>query len=328
MTQTLFRDALLKGDTQSIYATIQGIGESPQNVVPCLSDLFDVAVSIEWNSQPSDHPIIVLNSIKNLISDVKETPSLPLIEFAIECVQNRSYRKNDHAILDGIQIDQSVFVSDVQDALIEGNPNIVQPTAHLYLASDRSQSILEVIAEILLRDYKTFGLLTFHLMRAFAFQEKKESLWSFILTLIYQSKSRSFNHPAPDQNGDVTDKIAIIIHQNDTGNINRYSTMLRFWNSEYVRVNQIKNEILEELNSLQYESLTEMSKSSNHWICEGPNYWSNQFIVSAEKVIQSNSQLEEKMKKIVALESLRTIGKICDKHLLPYLGDKIEKVTS
>ena len=56
--------------------------------------------------------------------------------------------------------------------------------------------------------------------------------------------------------------------------------MERLWNSEYVRINQYKNEILKSLDSLSMIEMKVEKSNPDHWVCKGQNEWGKQFIMS------------------------------------------------
>ncbi|MBT3590090.1 MAG: hypothetical protein HOK52_03370 [Candidatus Marinimicrobia bacterium] len=331
MIHSPLRAALENGDARTIQSTIQNVNRSPKDVINILCDIFDTAVLSHWELESSSHPIITVNSVKNIISDNKVNPSIPLLLFASECVQNLSYRIHDVEILSSIQkdgLEKSIFISDLQNDLEVGSDRIVSSVAKVFLASDRSSSVLEVIAEVLYRDFNTFSLFTFHLMRAFAFQERKDILWSYILSLINQTKNITFSEPAPKNDQSIDRWKKTIINHHDESLLKNYSIMERLWNSEYVRINQYKNEILKSLDSLSMIEMKVEKSNPDHWVCKGQNEWGKQFIMSAEKIINKNISLEDKKEKIVYLESLRSLAKNCDDSILPNIGEHIEKVLS
>ena len=329
MIHSPFRAALENGNARTIQSTIHHINKSPKDVINILCDIFDTAVSTHWELASSSHPIIAVNCVKNIISDNKENPSIPLLLFASECVQNLSYRTQDIDILTKIQksgLEKSIFISDLQNGLAEGSEFIESSVAKVFLASDRSPSVLEVIAEVLFRDFNTFGLFTFHLLRSFAFQERKDILWSYILSLIYQTKNITFPDQSPNYGISFDEWDKKIICQQDESLIKNYSIMNRLWNSEYVRINQYKNEILKSLNSISIEKMDVEKRYPDHWVCKGQNGWGLHFISSAENVIKKNISIEDKKERIVYLESLRSLAKSCNDSLLPVIGGHIEKV--
>lgn len=331
MTQPSLRIALKNQDTRAITSHLKQVEKSPQKAIPFLTDLFDVAMSVQWNQAPSKHPIVVLNSIKNIISDNKTNPSIPLLSFGAECLKNHPiYDKNEDPLtqLQKDGLGKTIFISDLQDEISQGSENAIHTAAKVFLASDRSPSLLEVVAEVLFRDFETFGLFAFHLMRAFAFQERKDVLWDFVSTMVDQAKGKSFPSQSSHIEMELTDAKESYIRKADDSFMIEYSIMDRVWNSDYVRVNQYQLDISSRLKSVHIGSQSQIRRNSSHWICHENRNWGTRFIESAETIISQNISNEEKETKLILLESLRAIAKGCNSSFLPYIGTRIEMAIS
>jgi len=94
MIHSPLRAALENGDARTIQSTIQNVNRSPKDVINILCDIFDTAVSSHWELESSSHPIITVNSVKNIISDNKVNPSIPLLLFDFES----KFKKGDNII--------------------------------------------------------------------------------------------------------------------------------------------------------------------------------------------------------------------------------------
>ena len=78
----------------------------------------------EYVGHPFEHPIIYLNSIKNIIGDDKKTPSKILLDSLDKVSNSIPKREDDQKILNKVSkegIGFTVFISDLEDACQAGN---------------------------------------------------------------------------------------------------------------------------------------------------------------------------------------------------------------
>ena len=117
----------------------------------------------EYVGHPSEHPIIYLNSIKNIIGDDKKTPSKILLDSLDKVSNSIPKREDDQKILNKVSkegIGLTVFISDLEDACQVGNYKKMQyEAARLQSVSENGLSGLEVLIELGLQDLDYFGLI-------------------------------------------------------------------------------------------------------------------------------------------------------------------------
>ena len=86
--------------------------------------------------------------MKNIIGDVRSTPSKQILDFLNHHTQNFKQRRNDNIYLENIskeEIGLTVFISDLEDACQNGDfDNTQKHLARIYLASDGSPVILQL----------------------------------------------------------------------------------------------------------------------------------------------------------------------------------------
>ena len=78
-----------------------------------IKSFFDLSVSAKFDGVSSEHPIIVLNSIKNIIGDNRKNPSKLLLDFAEEKANQYPLRDDDKEILQVVAkegVGNSVFI--------------------------------------------------------------------------------------------------------------------------------------------------------------------------------------------------------------------------
>ena len=324
MTQSNFRDILIEGDSQSIRAHVDS---SENELRENLSDLLYIASMLKWDFSANAHPIITLNAIKNLIGDDRKNPSKSLLLFGARLVSGKELRAEDLAILEKERKEgfaSSVFISDLQNALCDGNKSVHVLSAQLFLASDRSLSLLEVVSEVLLHNIPQFALFVFHTMRAFSFQGNKDNLWAYLSCMIHQAKGIEFRERINTEHVKISDYTFSILKNNQVRLWDQFSIMLRFWEGDFVRIKQFRTDISYYLKRNNFETENEITPITNHWICNGPKQWGRHFIELSEKILEMDLSVKEKSEKIISLESLRAIGKKCDPQMLPLLGGGIE----
>ena len=82
-----------------------------------IKSFFDLSVSAKFDGVSSEHPIIVLNSIKNIIGDNRKNPSKLLLDFAEKKANQYPLRDDDKEILQEVAkegVGNSVFISDLE----------------------------------------------------------------------------------------------------------------------------------------------------------------------------------------------------------------------
>ena len=158
------------------------------SLVETIKGHFDRCVISKYEGSSSKHPIISLNSIKNIIGDDKNQPSTILLKALEKIANQHTKREDDQELLDQVAKDGiglTVFISD----LIESCENhdykrMEKEAARLQLVSDNGLSGFEILIEIALRDFNRLGLLAYHLHRAMNFNKEIVSVWHYTRCLI------------------------------------------------------------------------------------------------------------------------------------------------
>ena len=83
MNKNSFRTLLFQKDFDGCSKIIQS-KVSTSDLVQIINDLIFVSASIDLPSNEKTHPIAVINSIKNVISDDLHNPSKLLLEYGVK----------------------------------------------------------------------------------------------------------------------------------------------------------------------------------------------------------------------------------------------------
>ena len=317
MNNSSLYDSLREGDIDSCYRFADKASQGGEELVSYLNTILHFSVSINWNNEIVEHPVIVINSIKNILSDNLKKPSKSLLYFCAKILNNSKIR-DDNKYLDQIQNNStrsSVFVGDLEDAIQSNDwENTKLFAGEIYLASDRSRAVIDAIAGIGLQNIEINGVFIFHLLRAFHFKQEKSQIWSYACCLISMLKLRSIPEPNSRKDIEPDDIVDHIICQNNLDLFIKYMAVYRIWNGEYVRQNSYNREISNWISNKK--SLNNSSKINEPTEVEndiGMNY-----IEIAEKII-AQEQVSRTTAKITLLEAIRHINKIKpDKNLSYY----------
>ena len=121
-------------------------------IVEFLQSLLLKAARVYHYGHPENHPIVVINALKNILGDVRDNPSRILMDFGNNYINKKSMRKYDENILKKIKIKgvtSSVFIMDLEDAIFRSNAKQAEKeAAKLYILSDSPQAILESLVNI------------------------------------------------------------------------------------------------------------------------------------------------------------------------------------
>ena len=188
MNRSVFRNALSKGNRDTCLRSLESALTGGKPLVQYLNDLLFTTTCVEWEQMSWAHPVIVMNSLKNMIGENRNSPSKTLLNFGLELLNDQPLRKDDAFVLNEATksgVGLAVFVGDLEDALQDGKWNEAKLlAAKTFLASDRSRAIIDTLAAIALQNTDRNGTFVFHLLRSFHFQELKEDIWTYACSLL------------------------------------------------------------------------------------------------------------------------------------------------
>tara|TARA_Y100001970_G_C14221543_1_gene852974 strand:+ start:1302 stop:2273 length:972 start_codon:yes stop_codon:yes gene_type:complete len=306
MTDYPFRSYLLKKDSQLIKEFLQS-NDLNEILVPTLNDLLYVSASIKPKQNTIIHPVCVMNSIKNIIGDNRKKPSLRLIEFAIDYLGDYEYFDNSSNILDDVAkegIGATAFLGDLEEACQLGDWESAKIyTAKIFLASDRSRGVLDLLCELALQDSRRNTLFIFHILRAYQFQEIKEDNWAYTFCIFNWLVNKGLPEPHPPESINPENVLDIMIK---TGDLIWFSALMRLWNGDYVRIRSYRRELsygLSQANKIYHR----IEENDFSWLkFDNPK----KFIEVAEKIITSDISKSVKAQEVVTLEAVRALSRL------------------
>ena len=265
-----------------------------------------------------------MNAIKNILGDVRDSPSEILLTYAGNYIAGLKPREKDQKILedmpeDGIGL--SIFISDLEDACQQGDALQVQEeAARVYLAADGSPAILEILAELALQNVEGNGGFIFHCLRAFAFNPEKERVWSFVQCILQTMKIQPLPEPNEGTNNGANDLVPIFLKCEKPIDWITVAAVWRLWESEYMRLPGFKREISHWISNQNITQNGNPDGSNPDDMVKFRNEGGNYFVKLAENIIQSKNQVVE---RLAALEALRFFVKKIPIECLPIVAKKI-----
>ena len=301
-----------KGSLEYLNTNLAG-----EKLVSILHDLIFFSVLVE-SSHSTIHPVCIVNSIKNFISDDRLNPSVKLLSFVLDYLFQFDLRENDKFVLDQSLkkgVVKTAFVGDLEDACQNsqwGRAELL--LAEIFIASDQSRGVFDAIAELALQDCPKYALFVYHILRAYQFQERKEDNWTFTCSLFNYIKNKKLPQPHSPE------KINLDILWNDiihSGDLVLFSAMYRILKDSYTRSSGYNREISYWLSKTNF-SKQKRSINKNQVIVQK----SISFIFLAEKIISMEKSESQKLMDIITLEALRSLMKKSDANTFETLASR------
>ena len=289
-----------------------------------LATLLLQSATTVYNDDPIVHPVVCMNAVKNILGDVRDSPSEILLTYAGNYIAGLKQREKDRKVLEDMLeegIGMTIFISDLEDACQQGNATQVQEeAARVYLVADGSPAILENLAELALQNVEGYGGFIYHCLRAFAFNPEKERIWSFVQCILQTIKKQPLPEPHKGADNGFIDMQPVFLNCEQPIDWITVAAVWRLWESEYTRLPGFKREIsywISNQNTTQNGN-PDGSNPDNmvKFRKEGGNY----FVKLAENIIQSKKQIVE---RLAALEALRFFVKKMPIDCLPIVSKKI-----
>ena len=289
-----------------------------------LATLLLQSATTVYNDDPIVHPVVCMNAVKNILGDVRDSPSEILLTYAGNYIAGLKQREKDRKVLEDMLeegIGMTIFISDLEDACQQGNATQVQEeAARVYLVADGSPAILENLAELALQNVEGYGGFIYHCLRAFAFNPEKEHVWSFVQCILQTIKKQPLPEPHEGADNGFDDLQPVFLNCEQPIDWITVAAVWRLWESEYTRLPGFKREIsywISNQNTTQNGN-PDGSNPDNmvKFRKEGGNY----FVKLAENIIQSKNQVVE---RLAALEALRFFVRKMPIDCLPIVAKKI-----
>ena len=320
---TLFK-LIRSGDLEQSDSVIAKASEGGDVLVQYLNYMLLYAASVKWDKNIDSHPIIIINSVKNILSDNIEKPSITLLTFCFNILSKLPLRDNDEYYIKKVEkegVGLAVFIGEFEDSIQSGDWGKAKIlAAKIFLASDKSRAIIDSLAELGFQNINSNGLFIFHLLRAFNFMQKKSQIWTYTCCLMNIIKLKKL--PNPHKRTDCMPE-SLINNIPYNYNIKTWvvlAAVLRVWENDYVRQDGYRREISHWLYSLKTNiDKSEVNDISNY---SGLNIFKNNFIKIAEEIISKNKMPDN----IIALDGLRYLSKIKNKNIINVLDYHLKKL--
>tara|TARA_B100000579_G_scaffold425488_1_gene431283 strand:- start:4 stop:981 length:978 start_codon:yes stop_codon:yes gene_type:complete len=320
---TLFK-LIRSGDLEQSDSVIAKASKGGDALVQYLNYMLLYAASVKWDKNIDSHPIVIINSVKNILSDNIEKPSITLLTFCFNILSKLPLRDNDEYYIKKVEkegVGLAVFIGEFEDTIQSGDRGKAEIlAAKFFLASDKSRAIIDSLAELGFQNINSNGLFIFHLLRAFNFMQKKSQIWTYACCLMNIIKLKKLPNPHKRRDFMPESLINDIPYNYDIKTWVILAAMLRVWNNDYVRQDGYRREISHWLYLLK----TNIDKSEVKGISNYPglNIFHNNFIKIAEEIISKNKMPDN----IIALDGLRYLSKIKNKNIINVLDYHLKKL--
>ena len=324
MSEVSLFELLKEGDIDNCYQFTDQASQGGEHLVQYLNTLLHYSASIKWKKETTDHPLIVINSIKNIISDNRDEPSEILLKYCLDIIIEKPIRE-DNKCIDQVNkngIGSAVFVGSLEDAIQSGDWEKAKITAaKIFLASDNSRAVIDTISDIGLQNVENNGLFIFHMLRAFHFKQDKAHIWIYSCCLIEILQSAPLPEPHNRKDLEPNNLIDQILSYNDVELLVTYTAIHRIWGGNYIRQNSYNREISHWLSKIA--SLFNKMVLNEPKIKLDNNIIYNNYIDAAENIISRTSSARQISKNIVMLEAIRYMKLIKPDKSLYYYANQI-----
>lgn len=326
MNEVSLFDLLREGKIDSCHQFVDQASSGGEDLVKYLNTLLYYSVSIKWVNSIENHPLIIVNSIKNIIADNRANPSKKLLFYCLQILTEKPIRDNDDEYINDIIKDgvgSTVFVGSLEDAIQSGDWEKAKIlAAKIFLASDHSRAVIDSIADLGLQDIDNNGLFIFHLLRAFHFKQEKPHAWTYACCLIDMLQSKPLPEPHIRQGLEPNKLFDLVLSYCDAELLVTYASILRIWGGDYVRQDSYNREISHWLYSKQSSKKKIIDKEESEIVLEQSINHKN-FIQIAENIISKGNPISQSSKNIVILEALRHIAKIKSNKIIYYYVNEL-----
>lgn len=289
-----------------------------------LADMLIRAASLDYPGASKEHPVITVNAIKNLLGDVRDHPPRVLLEAIEKEVFKYPVREDDSSFLDKVASDglyETVFILDLWEALLSGNMKLAErEAAQIHLVSDRSAAVLECLGEYALQNVTELGSLTYHLLRAYAFQDDAKKSWPLARCLLKEIGKYVISEPHERGTKKPNECLALVLSVPRPELWMDLASAWRLWESDSVRANGFKSKISFWLSSLEEISPPEGIDTEPCMLDDYLDHGGDFLIeLALEMVAAPNFS-----KKVAVLESLRALAKKAAPEEVRLIADRLK----
>ena len=318
MTDSIFRSNLLQKNLE-ICRSYLSKDLQIDDLILIINDMIYASVSVV-NNKFSIHPVCLVNAVKNIISENKNNPPKELLFFTLNYLFQYDFRINDQYILDKTIRDglkPIACTADLEDACQNQDwPKAELIMAHTFMASDRSRGTFDLLAELALQNVPQNGLVVFHILRAYQFQENKSDNWAFTKAMFDQISNQMLLNPHERTDATPWKVNPVMVHSED---IILLSAISRIWNGDYVRIDSYKRELSHWLSEIFANKLSEKNLFKDEKINSSKSI---SYLSIAEKILYQKKSMDEKAIDLLRLESIRGLSKFLNINQIKDLNKK------
>lgn len=323
----------MAGDYSAVSEILSGALKGGEALVEFVNDFLYLGAGIEYGGPVNQHPILALNALKNIIADNRHQPSEILLRFALDTVVDSPLRTGDSAVLEQVEKKgpgSVVFVRDLEEALLSGDMELSETeAARIQLVAENPACVLELIAQVTLREPVVFAGFVYHLLRAHAFRRSREDAWAY--TKCALNELRKFPLSEADFQGNQTPDgmLSRILAVDDVALWITFAAVWRLWELDCVRRAGFRRAVSAWLSSIEVEDHpVGNGESSVNLAAENRRPSDNQFIVLAESICSNEHDRTRIQDQLVALEAMRFFTKKAHSADMPLIAANINKVLS
>ena len=246
--------ALLDNDNESLIHLINKSVNDETSLRIFLQLVFQFIVRNKRlidDNPPIDHPIVFLNSIKNVLSLRRNDPSTRLLIYLIEYVLNLESKKSElqWATVSDKELNQPAFVMDFSKALENSEKEkALFEASKLVKLSDNKFYLMDVLLESALycQDELIYDGFAFHRAAAFSGNDFADQFLLHFLEVLmnHQITGKKFSEV---EDFDIHEIASSILKTNDLKSVLMYATLERIWNLESVKKKDLRSAILYKL---------------------------------------------------------------------------------
>lgn len=296
----------------------------PSGLQEELKDLLIKSVMIRFEGKPQDHPVVIINCLKNLISDDRDSNHSKLLNKMREWLYQFPEVENPDTLISEVRktaTGEPIFVSDLAEAVQHGKKDeAVDLGARLHLSALSPTLIQESMTEIFLQEPDVYGQFCYHWLRANHFIASDKLIWPVSYAGFQFVGIKKLPGPAyPSDLPNFQILIKELSQKNDYNNLFIISSLVRILGHEYVRTPKFSNEV----SYWMHMKMQELESPAEHYSnVQGHKIESDFYL----KTLYSNlNNVKELPSLIKGLEAFRALIKTADSSTRPYVVEALNR---
>lgn len=282
-----------------------------------LQTLMLLAAGRDCKGNPSEHPVAVINAVKNIISDTRDENHDRLLENLENWIMSFNEINNPEEILEKTRKNatgEAIFVSELTEAVQAGDKNAAtELAARIHLAAMSPTLVQESMSEAFLQKMDIYGPFCFHWLRVNNFLESDKHIWSITAVGLTMVGRNILPGPAaPSELPDFQKILRFLLRQGEVESFAVFMAGVRILEHGYVRTRKFRNEVSCWMHSLQLDGENDSQEEPDESVPDmKPKF--GEMLHTFTKKGSINAR------KIVEIEAFRACFRIAEKETLPVL---------